>query len=274
MSGNMDEKYRRLLASLKSMERMIVAFSGGVDSTFLLKAASESGAGAVVAVTGDSASVPREELEFTKEFTASLGIRHIIIHTEELNDPNYRDNPPDRCYYCKKELFRKIRTMAERDSIPNILDGTNADDARDWRPGMKAASEEGVISPLMDAGLGKEEIRALSKRLGLPTWNKPATPCLSSRFPYGVKISAGELSKVYEAECFLRECGFREFRVRSHGDMARLEIPTEDFQKITDADTALKVATRLRSLGFRYVTLDLRGFRSGSANEDITDSMR
>jgi len=264
-----EEKFSRLKSDLKKMERVIIAFSGGVDSTFLLKAASVSGLDDVLAVTGVSESLPEDELAFTREVTSALRVEHREIPTDELKNRNYADNPPDRCYYCKKELFGKLRVIADSERYSYILDGSNADDERDWRPGMRAAAEEGVQSPLRDAGLAKEDIRTLSRMLGLPTWNKPATPCLSSRFPYGQKITPEGLGKVYQAEKYIRQFGLKELRVRNHADAARIEVNAADFPLIMKDGVREKIIEYLKSIGFRHVTLDLQGFRSGSGNEAI-----
>ncbi|KPK00755.1 MAG: hypothetical protein AMK71_08035 [Nitrospira bacterium SG8_35_4] len=266
-----EDKFNRLKENLKKMERAIIAFSGGVDSTFLLKAASASGLRDVLAVTGVSESLPHEELTFAREMTSTLKINHREIVTDELNDKRYADNPPDRCYYCKKELFGKLKDIAVREKYSYILDGSNVDDSRDWRPGRRAAREEGVCSPLLDAGLNKDEIRTLSRLLGLPTWDKPATPCLSSRFPYGQKITLEGLGKVYQAEQYIRQFGIKELRVRNHADVARIEINSDDFRVILEDDVRERIVDHLKSLGFRYVTLDLQGFRSGSGNEVLSD---
>lgn len=264
-----EEKFNRLKADLKKMDRVIIAYSGGVDSTFLLKAASMSGLGEVLAVTGLSESLPEEEAVSAGEIAASLNVRHRTLITEELKNADYVKNPPDRCYYCKKELFGKLRGIAKEEDFSFILDGTNADDAHDWRPGRKAASEEGVLSPLLDAGLGKMEIRELSRTLGLPTWDKPATPCLSSRFPYGQEITAEALGRVNKAESFIKKFGVKELRVRNHSDVARIEIMPEDFPKLLDGTAREEVTGFLKLLGFKYITIDLQGFRSGSSNENL-----
>lgn len=266
------EKFDALINRLGQMQRVIIAFSGGVDSTFLLKAAALAGLERVLAVTGQSESMPAEEFDFSCGFAASLGIEHRIIATRELDDRNYAKNPPDRCYYCKKELFTRLRAMAEEEGITAILDGTNADDAADWRPGIRAAREEGIHSPLLDAGLSKDEIRSLSRSLGLPTWNKPATPCLSSRFPYGQEITAASLSRVAMAEQYIRRFGIREFRVRCHGKLARIELLPADFSAFMDSVSRERIVHYFKSLGFRHITLDLQGFRSGSGNEGLTDT--
>ena len=266
----LDNKFIKLKENLKSMDRVIIAFSGGVDSTFLLKAASLSGLNNVLAVTGISESLPQEEFSLAEEIAASLNITHRAIITEELKDRNYTSNPPDRCYYCKKELFSKLREIAENEEFPYIIDGTNADDARDWRPGKRAAREEGVQSPLLHAGLVKKEIRELSRSLGLPTWDKPATPCLSSRFPYGQRITTEALNRVDKAESFVRKFGVKELRVRTLSETAKIEVLPEDFPKLMDNVTREKIINYLKSLGFKYVTLDLQGFRSGSSNEVLT----
>lgn len=263
----LDEKFNKLKDSLRQMDRVIIAFSGGVDSAFLLKAASLSVPGTVLAVTGLSESLPEEEASFAGKIAGSLNISHRTIITEELKDRNYADNPPDRCYYCKKELFSKLREIAEHENFTYILDGTNADDAADWRPGKRAAKEEGVQSPLLDAGLGKNEIRELSRSLGLPTWDKPATPCLSSRFPYGQKITAEALDRINKAESFIRGLGVKELRVRNYSETARIEVLPEVFYRIME--NREKIIKHLKSLGFKYISLDLQGFRSGSSNEAL-----
>jgi uncharacterized protein len=262
-----NSKFSSLKKDLNQMGRVIIAYSGGVDSTFLLKAASLSGLNRILAVTGSSESLPEAELSFSKEMTAQLQVNHQVITTEELKDINYSSNPADRCYYCKKELFSKLKDIAVKEDIPFILDGTNADDARDWRPGMRAAREKGVQSPLLKADLGKEEIREISQTLGLPTWNKPATPCLSSRFAYGQNITAQALSKVDRAENFIRKYGFKDLRVRVHAETARIEVSPEDFHILTGTQVRNEIISFLRSLGYKQVTLDLQGFRSGSLNE-------
>jgi uncharacterized protein len=263
----LDEKFDKLKNRLRQMDRVIIAFSGGVDSTFLLKAASMSGLGEVLAVTGQSESMPEEEFSFSKEMAGSLNVGHRIIRTNELGNSSYSTNPPDRCYYCKKELFSKLKQIAEKEDYHFILDGTNSDDAKDRRPGRRAAHEEGVESPLLDAGLSKDEIRELSKALGLPTWNKPATPCLSSRIPYGQKITVEALEKVSKAEAFIRQYGITELRVRNHSEVARIEIHPDDFHKLTADPARNEIVKYFRSIGFKYITLDLQGFRSGSGNE-------
>ncbi len=254
------------------MKKVVIAFSGGVDSTFLLKAASLSGLVDILAVTGQSESLPEQELSFTKKIAGSLNVKHEIILTEELKDNNYSGNPPDRCYYCKKELFTKLRDIASRENYFHVLDGTNADDAHDIRPGRRAAMENNVKSPLLDAGFTKNEIRKISKELGLPTWNKPAAPCLSSRFPYGHPITAEGLLRVDKAEAFIRELGIKELRVRSHLNVARIEVTPADFPKITEDSTRGEIVDFLKSLGYENITLDLRGFRSGSLNEVLKEN--
>lgn len=268
----LDDKFTKLKDTLKKMERVIVAFSGGVDSAFLLKAASLSGLSEVLAVTGVSESISSEELSFAERFAVSLDIKHRTIFTEELKDMNYVNNPPDRCYYCKKELFRKLKNIAVKENFHFIIDGTNTDDALDWRPGRRAAEEEGVKSPLLDARLGKKEIREVSRTLHLPTWNKPAAPCLSSRFPYGQKITAEALDRVNKAETFIRKFGVKELRVRSHAETARIEILPGEFPILIEDSARKQIIDFLKSLGFQYIVLDLQGFRSGSSNEMLRDS--
>jgi len=266
---NTEDKFSILKNTLKEMDRVIIAFSGGVDSTFLLKAASTSGAEDILAVTAVSDSIPEEEVSFTKQMSLSLDIQHRIITTEEMNDDNYSSNPPDRCYYCKKELFGRLKEIAEEEDFPFILDGSNADDLNDHRPGMRAAGELDVKSPLADTGLSKAEIRALSKELGLSTWDKPAAPCLSSRFPYGQAITPEALKRVNMAESFLKGFGFRDLRVRDHDNIARIEVMPDEFSMLIDDASREDIVTYLKSLGYKHITLDLRGFKSGGFNESI-----
>lgn len=271
MSTILDDKFNTLKGNLKAMERVIIAFSGGVDSAFLLKAASMAGLSKILAVTGVSESLPEHELSFAREIAASLNIEHRLLVTEELKDVNYANNPPDRCYYCKKDLFSRLRKIADDEGYSFILDGSNADDANEWRPGRRAALEEGVKSPLLDAALSKKEIRHVSRSLGLPTWDKPAAPCLSSRFQYGRKITAEALDRVSRAEEYIRNIGIKEFRVRDHAEVARIEVHPEDFRIFMNSTVRNEVVSFLRSIGYKYVSLDLQGFRSGSANEVLTD---
>jgi len=267
----LENKFNKLKENLKAMDRVIIAFSGGVDSAFLLKAASMAGLSKILAVTGVSESLPKHELSFAREIAASLNIEHRLIVTEELKDANYANNPPDRCYYCKKDLFSRLGKIAEDESYSFILDGANADDANEWRPGRRAALEEGVRSPLLDAALSKKEIRDVSRSLGLPTWDKPAAPCLSSRFQYGQKITAEALDRVSKAEEYIKKIGIKEFRVRDHSGVARIEVHPEDFRIFMNDTVRNEVVSFLRSIGYKYVALDLQGFRSGSANEVLTN---
>ena len=265
----LNDKFTRLKEDLKQMERVIVAYSGGVDSTFLLKASSIAGMKQILAVTALSETLPHEELSIARGITSALNIEHRIITTEELKNKNFSDNPPNRCYYCKKELFSKLSDIAAKENFSFILDGTNTDDTRDHRPGRRAAKEMGVHSPLLNAGLSKKEIREISRTLGLPTWNKPAAPCLSSRFPYGQKITAEGLERVNRAENFLKRLGLTDIRVRDHSGTARIEVIQEEFAILMEKNNREEIITLLKSLGYKYITLDLQGFRSGSLNENL-----
>ena len=262
-------KLNNLKRILGEMDDVVVAFSGGVDSTFLLWVAEKTLGNRVFAVTGKSGSVASGQIEEAIQFAKEIRVHHIVIDTEELQDPQYAQNPINRCYFCKKELFTKLEFFAKERDIKLIIEGSNLDDMSDYRPGMKAVAEYNVRSPLKEAKLTKSEIRELSKEAGLPTWNKPGSPCLSSRIPYGMSVSIEKLSMIDRSEAYLRSLGFKELRVRHHGNIARIEILPKDFMKLLNRDTAMGVTKTLQSFGFQFVTLDLIGFRSGSLNESI-----
>jgi len=263
-------KIGRLKAILKDLGRVVVGFSGGVDSTFLLKTASDVlGRTNVLAVVAGSETYPSREIREARRLARRLKIRHVFIETHELDDPRFAKNPPLRCYYCKGELWTETKKIAEAEGFPVIVDGANADDTRDFRPGARAGREMGVRSPLQEAGLTKAEIRRLSKRAGLPTWNKPSLACLASRFPYDTPIERRSLTQVGKAEDFLRKLGFGQVRVRHHESMARIEVGPPDFVRIMRPGTRERVVARFKKLGYLYVTLDLAGYRTGSLNEGL-----
>ena len=262
-------KLTQLKAILSGMGSVLVAFSGGVDSSFLLKVASDVLGDGVVAVTAQSETYTSRERKEAEELAKRLGVVHHIITTHELENENFVSNPPERCYFCKKELFSKLLELANEYGLGYVVDGSNHDDSKDFRPGTRAAFELGIRSPLKEAHLTKEDIRALSKEMGLPTWSKPATPCLSTRFPYGTRITKEKLLKVAKAEKVLAGLGIRELRVRVHGDVARIELGREDMGILLDEENAKTVAGRFRELGFCYITLDIEGYRMGSMNERL-----
>lgn len=262
------DKLEHLERILSDLEGVVVAFSGGVDSSLLLAVAVKALGARVLAVTATSETYPERELIEARSLAGQLGARHREVVSEELDIPEFKDNPRNRCYYCKKELFAKLREIADQEGLAHVLDGTNLDDRSDHRPGRQAAEELGVRSPLEEAGFTKADIRALSQHLGLPTWDKPAFACLSSRFPYGTAITAERVGRVGRAEEALRGLGFRVLRVRYHDSVARLELGPEEFA-LASGPLRDEVSRLVREAGFVYVALDLQGYRTGAMNEDV-----
>lgn len=263
------DRYEDLKGALAAPGSLAVAFSGGVDSTFLLWAAREALGDRAVALTAVSGLFPGREREEAAAFCTGRGIRQITVYPKELEIPGFAQNPPNRCYLCKKALFGEFLEAAAALGISAVAEGSNLDDAGDYRPGLQAVAELGIRSPLREAGFTKAEIRALSRALGLPTWDKPSYACLASRIPYGEPVTREKLRRVEQAEQQLLELGFRQHRVRIHGDVARIELPPEDFSRMLEEETRLQVSRTLRGIGFSYVSLDLQGYRTGSMNETL-----
>jgi len=265
--SNTHAKTEKLTSILKEMGSVLVAFSGGVDSSFLLAAAVRAVGDKTVAATARSELYPAEELRQACDIAEKLAVRHIVFQSDELAIPNFADNSPDRCYFCKKALFNKLREIAEQEDISWVVHAAQVDDLSDHRPGFRAADELGVRAPLIEAGLTKDDIRATSRKWGLETWDKPAMACLASRFPYGDRITPHKLRQVAAAEQALHELGLREFRVRHHGQVARIEVPVAQLPLLLQEPSRTHLLNSLRSVGFTYVTVDLAGYRSGSMNE-------
>ena len=269
MNSDLRKKYNYLIVTLKSYEKAAVAFSGGVDSTFLAKAMHDALGKKAVAVTVDSAAYPAESIVETRKLARLIGIRLIEIPMNVTDIPHFCDNPPDRCYHCKKALFSLMLKSAEEEGIHILADGSNKDDDRDYRPGLRALAELNIKSPLKEHGFTKNDIRSISKKLGLPTWNMQSFACLASRFPYGDKITQGLLERTGKAEAVLRDLGINQYRVRNHGDIARIEVGAEGFNLLKKKKMRKKIVKQLKSLGYTYITLDMEGYRTGSMNETL-----
>lgn len=267
-------KFDRLQAELRKMEHVLVAFSGGVDSTLLLRVASDVLQDRVLAVTALSDTTPDHEKQDAETLAKSMGVRHLLVQSQEMSLPSFVANPPDKCYICKKSRFGDLMEVASGHGIPWVVDGQNKDDDEDYRPGALAAKELGVRSPLREVGLTKSDIRLISKALGLPTWNKPAYACLASRIPYGHAITSEKLKQVDAGESFLRELDIAEqVRIRHAGDTARIEVAPETIGRFMDQDVRVKVVSRLKALGFKFVALDLEGYHMGSLNRSLDTSV-
>ncbi|HKA32064.1 MAG TPA: ATP-dependent sacrificial sulfur transferase LarE [Candidatus Binatia bacterium] len=265
----MEPKLARLTEIIASAGNLLVAFSGGVDSTFLLKVAHQALGDRAVGLTAASPTAPPGELESAAELARLIGCRHIVIDSHELDNPAFTENPVNRCFFCKDELYRICRDQAAKLGFSTIADGTNLDDLKDHRPGLKAAKQWRIRHPLVEAELTKDDIRRLSRDFGLPTWDKPAIACLTSRFPYGVEINLERLGKIGACEKTLKDLGFREFRVRYHEDLVRIEASAAETDRLLDRDVRAAIVTRFKEIGFTYVSLDLEGYRTGSMNEAI-----
>ena len=267
ISEVLEKKLEKLKKSLEKMESVLIAFSGGCDSSFLAKVAYDVLGNHAIAVTANSELYADSEVKDSKKIASKIGIKHEIITSKELEISGFRDNPSYRCYFCKKELFSELLGIAKKKGYRYVLDGSNFDDGDDYRPGMKAGKELNIRSPLKEAKLTKSEIRQLSRKFGLITADKPAMACLASRFPYGTKIKERDLQRIEKAEEFLRDLGFTQLRVRHHGDIARIEILPQDIKSILGNDLRERILEKLKLLGYKYVTIDLEGYRTGSMNE-------
>ena len=264
------EREAALFERLKGLPSVVVAYSGGVDSAFLAWAATQVLGSHALCVTADSPSYPERHRAMAQTIARDFGLRHEFVHTREIENPAYRANAPDRCYHCKHELYTHLTALATSRGLAAVADGSNADDRGDYRPGRKAAREFGIISPLDDAGLTKDDIRSLSREAGLPTWDEPASACLSSRIPYYSEVSPEKLHVIERAEDALRSLGFRVLRVRHHGEVARIELARDEMPRLFNGDVLDRAESAIRALGFKYVAVDLRGYRLGSLNEGLS----
>lgn len=271
----LNDKYINLQLILHGLESVVIGYSGGVDSTLLLKVAVDTLGDDALAVIGKSETYPIREYEEAEKLAKNFGAKYEIVYTEETDDLKFKENPPDRCYYCKTELFTKLTEIAKAKNIKWICDGTNVDDLGDFRPGLKAVKEKNVRSPLLEAGFSKNDIRELSKALELPTWDKQSFACLSSRFPYGFGIDKDKLKKIDAAETLLRDNGFKYFRVRHHDEnTVRIEVGKDEILRLLNGSLRETIVNEIKKLGFKYITLDLEGYRTGSMNEVLSESQK